>query len=451
VPGDSPPAASGGGGYYDYRGVLDVRRVPAELQQATFSLGRYLSPGRSQRVPIGLPEGALSLHVTLVGPTGAGKTTGIVVPWMVAAVRAGWSVVTIDVKGDLLARVQNEVGHSLGGIAGAVDYTDPHRSLRWNWLAEVDSDRAIDNTVQSILGRKPPSGTDPYFFNADSQILRGLLELVAVSKNPGSMTATKLLDLLKNQDRLTKLLMRTVSRQAITRLSDLTNLDPTDYPKRIAGVVAKLDTLSRGTLERVMSHSDFRAQDVLDAPSLLSIVAPLQDGQMAEMVSSLLINQILFRAFQRFGGHGGVPVLLVLDEAPRVADRIDLEQILSVARAADVAVLLALQDAAQFSDQNQRSVIFANSGCVICTQGVSSTTAKLMSDRLGVHPVATMTTSQGPWVRGQSGGPNLSTATSMAPVLGEREIMSPPFDGRIACVHARDLSTKPFFVDLTRP
>jgi hypothetical protein len=38
----------------------------------------------------------------------------------------------------------------------------------------------------------------------------------------------------------------------------------------------------------------------------------------------------------------------------------------------------------------------------------------------------------------------------MAPVLGLREIMSPPFGNRIATVHARDISDRPFLVDLTR-
>ena len=450
APGDPPPAASAGGGYYDYRGVLDIRRVPPELRSATFPLGQFISPARGSLGPIGLPEGLVSQHVTMVGPTGSGKTTSIVVPWMVAALRAGWSVIAVDVKGDLLQRATSELGRACPAGTGALDYTRPGSSLCWNWLTEIDSERAIDNTIQSIMGRSAPAGADPFWFNSDCQVLRGVLELVLARGASGALTATKVLDLLKDQVKLARVLSRTSSLQAVARLRDLVTLHPDDYLKRISGVTTRLDALARVTVERVMSRSDFRAQDVLDTPRLISIVAPLQDGQMAEMVSSLLINQILFRAYQRFSGPTGVPVLLVLDEAPRLAGRIDLEQVLSVARAAGVSVLLALQDAAQFADLNERSVIFANSGTVLCSQGVSSTTAKLMAERLGMHPVAMTTTSQGPWTPGQSHGPSLTTATTMVPVLGEREIMSPPFGGRLACVHTRDLATQPFFVDLSR-
>ena len=451
APGDPAPVASAGGGYYDYRGVLDLKRVPQDLASATFPLGSFFSPrGGRVRGPISLPDGVVERHVALVGPTGAGKTTSIVVPWMVAALRSGWSVVAVDVKGDLLQRVEREDGGSLSGRAAEFSYKSPATSMRWNWLSELDSDRAIDNAVAAVLGRESPPGVDPFFYDQDSMILRGMLELVQATRDPSRLTTLKLVSLLKDQQALDRRLQLKQHTPAYDRLRTLVADSPSDYIKRITGVVTRLDALSRSTVEKVTSTSDFKAQDLLDNSLLMSIVAPLQDGQMAHMFSSLLINQILFRAYERFGAGQGVPVLLVLDEAAQLADRIDLEQILSVARAAGVAVLFALQDARQFKDENQRSVLFANAGTVICTQGVSAETAKLMSGRIGMHPVATTSTSIGPYVHGQGHGPTLSTSTNMAPVLGEREISAPPFDGRMACVHSPDLSDATFFVDLQR-
>lgn len=451
APGDPPPVASAGGGYYDYRGVLDVKRVPQDLADATFPVGQFFSPrGARTKGPIGLPDGVVARHVALVGPTGAGKTTSIIVPWMVAALRAGWSVVAVDVKGDLLQRLDREHGGAMSGLTAEYSYKTPQTSRHWNWLSELDSDRAIDNAVAAVMGREAPKGVDPFYYDQDCMILRGMLEIVAASRNPATLTTSKILAMLKDQRRLDQLLQRTGSQQARDRLRGLVANDPGDYLKRITGVTTKLDALARGSIEAVTSSSDFHVQQLLDNPILLSIVAPSQDGQMAEMFSSLLINQILYRAYERFSAHQGVPVLLVLDEAPQIANRIDIEQILSVARAAGVAVLFALQDAAQFKDENQRSVLFANSGTVICTDGVSPTTARLMSERIGLHPVATTSTSVGPYIHGQGRGPSLSTSTTMAPVLGEREIMHPPFGDRMACVHTPDLSSAPFFVDLTR-
>jgi type IV secretory pathway TraG/TraD family ATPase VirD4 len=451
VPGDPPPVASAGGGYFDYRGVLDLKTVPGELTHSPFPLGQFFSPARGPRGPIALPEGVVARHVALVGPTGAGKTTGVVVPWMLGALRAGWSVIAIDVKGDLLANVERENGGSLGTSAAEYTYTRPRTSMRWNWLSELDSDRAIDSSVAAVLGREAPKGVDPFYYDQDCMILRGMLELVAAGRQPVTVTTTKLLGLLKDQARLEQVLRRTRSQQARQRLRNLVADAPSDYLKRITGVTTRLDAMARGTIDAVTAVSDFRVQDLLDNSLLLSVVAPMQDGQLANTFSTLLINQILYRAYERFGGEQGVPVLLVLDEAAQIADRIDIEQILSVARAAGVAVLFALQDARQFKDENQRAVLFANAGTVICTAGVSPDTARLASQRIGMHPVATTTTtSVGPYTSGQSYGPSLSTSTTMAPVLGEREIMHPPFGRRAACVHSPDLSGAPFFVDLQR-
>ena len=50
---------------------------------------------------------------------------------------------------------------------------------------------------------------------------------------------------------------------------------------------------------------------------------------MAATLSSLFINQLLFRAYDRFVNPGGVPLLLVLDEAAQLADRVDFESLLS--------------------------------------------------------------------------------------------------------------------------
>ena len=176
APGDPPPVSTAGGGYHDYRGLLDLRSVPADLAQSTFPIGQFFSPvGGCTRGPIALPDGVVSQHVALVGPTGAGKTTSIIVPWMAAALHAGWSVVAVDVKGDLLQRVLQEPGVAASGRAAEYSYKRPATSRHWNWLSELDSDRAIDNAVAAVLGREAPKGVDPFFYDQDSMILRGML------------------------------------------------------------------------------------------------------------------------------------------------------------------------------------------------------------------------------------------------------------------------------------
>ena len=405
TPGDPPPPPAAGGSYYDFRSVLDLRSVPGEWQTAEFPRGRYVRPAKGPRDPIVLPERVIAHHAAVVGPAGSGKTTGIIIPWIIAGLRAGWSVVTIDVKGNLVNRVRNAIqasGQPLGVRAAVLDYTHPSQSIKWNWLAELDSHRAIDNAVQSITGKEPPPKSDPYF-HMDSQILRGLLELASVSSQRDTLTASALLQTLEDQSKLVRRLKRYPGSPASALLRDLETLHPDEYAKRISGVAIRLDALANPMVEAVTNP-------------------------------------------------GGVPLLLVLDEAAQIADRVDFESLLSIAREAQVAAVIAVQDVAQFKDENQRSIIFANCGTTIYMPRTSSKSAELLAKRLGEHPVQASSVSVGPSSSGWGTHTSRSTQTQMDPVLGAREIMSlgDPFGQFAAIIHAPAIADRPFIVDLTQ-
>ncbi|MGP4996032.1 type IV secretory system conjugative DNA transfer family protein [Glutamicibacter ardleyensis] len=451
-PGDMPPASGAGNGYFDYRGVLNLVHPPYELQRAEFPLGRLLHPRKGAQEPIGLPAHILDRNVAVVGPPNSGKTFGLVVPWIIAGLRSGYSVVSIDVKGNLLQEVRDAVtasGKPLGVKTKSLDYTQPIRSDSWNWVAEIDSDTAVDNAIQSILGRHAPPNTDPYFFQQDSLILRGLLEIARDSPKRGSITSATVLRTIRDRDVLERTINRYPSFSGSRRLVHLLSLDDSDYSKRVSGVVGKLDVLVRPTLAKVTSRSDFFTDDILNEHTFATVVAPIRDGQLAETLSSLFFSRLLYHAYDRFNSISRPrPLLLVLDEAPQLANRMDLANVLSLARAAGIVVVLALQDISQFVNENERNTIFSNCGTVITIGNVSDLTAEFVEKRLGQHPVTVRSSTRG--ANGASGsGMSYTSTNQLVPVLGRREIMHPPFGERPAMVHSRDLFQRsaPFFVE----
>lgn len=453
APGDPPPPPNAGDSYYDFRGVLSLRKVPPEYQTAEFPLGWYVDPAKGPRQRIGLPSGALETHAAVVAPSGSGKTTSIIVPWIVAALRVGWSVVAIDAKGDLADRVKETVrasGQRLGVPIRALDYTNPASSVTWNWCAELDSDEAVSSAVDAIAGKECPEHTAKTFWLRDKRILRGLFEMVMTSPRRDQVTAQLLLNVLRDQDKLARNLKRYPASAASGRLSSLLQLYPDKYAEEIADIENKLDVLTTSKLKAVTGQAGMRAGDVLRTPAFVSVVAPLHHGDMASMLSGLFINQLLFRAYDRYTNPGGVPLLLVLDEAAELKNRVDFKSLLSVARAAQVAALIAVQDVTQFDDKS-RSIIFGNCGTLIYLPGTTHESAKYLSDQLGQHPVRTASTSVGPAASGWGNQRTQSRQTTMMPVLGEREIHDLPFGQFSAVVRSRPMADRPFLVDLAQP
>ena len=190
-----------------------------------------------------------------------------------------------------------------------------------------------------------------------------------------------------------------------------------------------------------------RAADVLRNRSFLSVVAPLHHGDMASMLSGLFISQLLFRAYDRYTHPGGVPLLLILDEAAELKNRVDFKSLLSVARAAQVAALLAVQDVTQFDDKS-RSVVFGNCGTLIYLPGQPSTAPS-------TSPTSWASTPYRPhrplWDRrptdGETSAPNPGRPR-WCPYSARARSDDLPFGRFAAVVHSRPMADRPFLVDL---
>lgn len=68
---------------------------------------------------------------------------------------------------------------------------------------------------------------------------------------------------------------------------------------------------------------------------------------------------------------------------------------MEVARSAEVGVVLALQDAAQIADENERSSILSNSATLAVLPGVSPLTVEQVAKRLGTRTERAFSLSSG--------------------------------------------------------
>jgi type IV secretory pathway TraG/TraD family ATPase VirD4 len=461
APGDPTPPPTAPTDYFDYRGVATWREAQP-LSDGQFPVGAFADLAKRKfRGPIGLPGQVMNRHAVIVGPAGSGKTQSLLIPWMYAALDSGWSVVSVDVKGDLLEdflRFKETFGAgTLGARMTKWDFMNPLQSAPWEFLRELSDDARVDAAVTAILGRREQrSGTDPFFYQRDYRTLRGLLEFARAAL-PNARTPSDLLRALEDDMKLDAAVKQHPRAPGVADLQSVLRYPEAEYPKVISGVVAALAPLTGAGISAVMRSAPSRPsldlEHVLDDHHLLIVSAPLRGGQVSETLSSLLMNQLKQRLYERFGQKRR-PTLIVIDEAPQISDRVDLAQLLEVSRSAGAGVVLAMQDVAQIKDENERSSILSNAAAFAILPGASPKSVGEFSNRLGQRFERTVDLNVGG--RGGFGGSQTSQnyRTESVPVLREREIMQPPVGERAALLHVKaaelGITPKPLLVEMHR-
>ncbi len=433
----------------DYRGTATEKELGV-LKQSGLPIGRFLHPKGQSSTPMKLPIEMLQRGCAVIGPTGSGKTEGIVLPWIKALLQQGASVVTCDVKGDLFVRLLPEA-KKVGARVWYWNISDPARSMSWNWFDGIQDYRDIEAATLSVLGRPKSNDNQPFFYERDYRWLRALIN---ITKQAYKHTAQPryLYLLVSGQNALRTLFKQSPAIQHLAaEVSDMLQFSVDEHSKAVSGLLNALHLFNTPPIRHVTERSDFKLSEISDAPTLLIIGAALADGRASEVMSGMFINQLNNLVYRRLGGaqFNALQIYFILDEAARLKDRINYEEMLSVVRSAKVGVCLASQDVNQFGDAQQQAAILSNCLTFIALRGSSADTAKYLSSRLGQRHEEQIlaNTNRGPFDLLSTHGK--SRHTTSIPVLGEREIIHPPGPPYAAVMHVTPVTKKPFLVDLT--
>ncbi|MGY2126973.1 TraM recognition domain-containing protein [Blastococcus sp. SYSU DS0617] len=163
------------------------------------------------------------------------------------------------------------------------------------------------------------------------------------------------------------------------------------YPASAGVLTTYLEVLNAPGFNRVTARRELKMQDVTRDPGLLLVTAPLADRKMSEAVSGLFLSQFISAQLKQFNTDSR-PVLLVLDEAPRLQERLDLPQLMATSRSSGLSVLLALQEITDFEEKD-RDTILSNCVTHILLPGAGAPTTEYFGKRIGTRSVARQTQS----------------------------------------------------------
>ena len=446
-----PPPPPGSAGYLDFSGVARPEDIAAD--DWCFPLGRYVMPQHpwTPSRPFGLSPIEVNRHTVIFGAARGGKTVSLIAPWIAAGLSAGYVVVTCDVKGnsDLINEVKCYRASHFPNQRFALynwDYHQPTRSAKWNFIQELEDDGAIDAAANAICGKPRDNDPNRNFHLRDLKWAKGLLELARDAQL--DLSVRDLLEVLTSPDGVARLVANHPRTRGASRLNDLANLEASDRSRATQFLCTQFEALNNDGFVTVSESSNIDLKALTVTPgAFLHANTPLADGDLAEAVGGLFFSHIVNLRKKAFGTDPP-PMLLVIDEAARVQDRVDLGELLSLLAGANVSVVLALQDISQLAKEKQGEVL-ANCGTKIVLPTAGQDTVDYIVKHLGTRQ-ATAYTSQQSYGRGNGRNTSYGISTSTVPVLGVNEIRNPPTGTRGAVVVNDRISSRPILVDLTR-
>lgn len=306
--------------------------------------------GRPSTLP---PEDRL-LHFHVLGPTGSGKSSTVLQPWMAQDARHGRPFTLIEPKGDLSAHVARLLRATPGATLMVYDPTHPD-SPHWNPLAG-DGAAAGEALAEALAHLEP--GTHP-FYRTMSRVLLVQVVTALTAAIPDQASLALVL----------KALTEPAFRQEIVQASgnpvidayfrhQFSALSKSRQVELQTGLVNQLQTfLMHPGLARTFSPPyDFSLSEVIrDGQYLLAPLPQSELGAGAGAVGTLMWHLLVHAAYS-LGPSSRHRHTLYLDEFHQYVSP-GLSDVLAMIRGYGVSVVLSHQDMAQLTGELQAAVL----------------------------------------------------------------------------------------------
>lgn len=447
APGDPPVPP--GFDVPDFRGTMPYR--DAVGRSATGSgavpIGALLDIDRNAPgQPFSLPLDRFYQHMAVVAPPGKGKTFGLLAPLATRLARAGATVIALDVTGDMKDQIMGFARETPGAQRTQVAFYHwsihpRHGQHSWNPLHGVDPDDtvALEGIKAAIVGDEPADERHKIFHERERRVLGGLIRLVLLSERVP--TLAHVAELATNQSRL----QRTVARFPRVQSSVA---DVLQDVSELWALQNQLEPFTDPAVRAVTEKAELDLADIVHRRSIVIVGAELELRERAKAAASLFVNRLTSVLQGRYGHSEGVPVVLLVDEAPQIADRIRLDSILATARASRTGVVFAAQNVAQFGDERTAAKLFDSCDTMMLLRGSAEATVMAFQGRLGQRTVERVSFGQD--AAGWNRNFRTETSAESVPMVGARELIDPPFSQYCAFLHSRTMGASPIVVDLAR-
>lgn len=452
-----------GSHFHNYRVLKNQNRYAS---QPAFNFGKFLNISAGQVRPtqdIWLEANSLYKNLAIIGPPGSGKTEGLIIPGVKAAIDAGLSNIVIDVKGGYLIDKLGDYAQQKGFnvIYWSTHPQEVSRSHSINLLDNILSIQDAQTLAKSLYGNVENLGDNYQYAMRDITWMAQWIRLVKhifgnratlnniyqIAENPAAIL-TQLLPLCQDSSLQSAI-------QSQLRLIQNSESGEGAFTWAIQDAIG---FFGWPNFQQVTGHSDILLRDIQRHPTLFVIGAELAGRDVSKKISSAMIDILMSIFYERWTqNQDDQGIIFWIDEFPRIQQQIDIAEFTSVARSAKGGIVIAAQSLEQIT-QDYREQLMENIDTVILCRGVGFGTTEWLTNRLGTrqHNLRkhrhheTNRQDEFPWLRTRHDRERYEAWRQSAPVLDAREIQYPVGRQYIAIVHSRTACRKPFLVDYQR-
>ena len=306
--------------------------------------------GESKRLLVGVPPLGQQEHVLLIATTGAGKSTGIIIPGLLSETgRRG--IFVNDMKGELYQKTAGALSQHLP--VSLFSPTRPQASVHYNPLAHIHSQEDAEDLAACWTANTGVSREEYYNQVAQLLLTAAVLHLVDTEADA---PFSRLADLLSGTtfDQIQSILTNSKSKRARDIASSFLSSVGQDT-KLAGGIMSGMATrfllMKNPTLRTLTStHADTQHNlsfaRLSQRPEALFLSIPASDTRRLRPLTSLLVMQMMNHLTRQSQPK---PFVLYMDELANIGKIPHYAEHISLVRGQGIALIQAIQSLSQLS------------------------------------------------------------------------------------------------------